>query len=140
MKSKIMEIFRSKLLIVLFFIATSTFLISLAFIQFELGPHGGNVKNAGPYNIELKNSYPEFYVFLLDKNNTPIKNHNISCEAKFIFADNKSYSSTLIPFGDDGFYGEVISSNYYLCKINFNVRGKSISTVFENDITIVRKK
>ena len=140
MKSKFIEIFRSKLIIIIFLITLSTLLISLAFIQFELGPHGGNVKNAGPYNIELKNSYPEFFVFLLDKNNTPIKNHNISCEAKFIFPDNTSYISTLIPYGEDGFYAASGSSNYYLCKINFNVSGKSISAIFENNITVVQKK
>lgn len=140
MKSKIINLFRSKLMLILFFLIILSIIISLAFIQYDLGPHGGTIKNAGVYNIELKNSYPVFYVFLLDRNHMPIKNYGITCDAKFIYQDTTSYDAILRPYSDDGFYSEYTSSSFNLCKINFNVRGRIVSAVFENDITIVKKK
>jgi hypothetical protein len=140
MKSKIINLFRSKLILTLFFLCIASLIISLAFIQYDLGPHGGTVKNAGVYNIELKNSYPVFYVFLLDRNHMPIKNYGITCDAKFIYQDTTSYNKALMPYSDDGFYSEYTSSGFNFCKINFNIRGRIVSAIFENDISIVKKK
>ena len=140
MKSKIINLFRSKLILTLFFLFIASLIISLAFIQYDLGPHGGTVKNAGVYNIELKNSYPIFYVFLLDRNHMPIKNYGITCDAKFIYQDTTSYKKALMPYSDDGFYSEYTSSGFNFCKINFNIRGRIVSAIFENDISIVNKK
>jgi hypothetical protein len=45
-----------------------------------------------------------------------------------------------MPYSDDGFYSEYTSSGFNFCKINFNIRGRIVSAIFENDISIVKKK
>ena len=59
-------------------------LLTVILVAFKLtdnpvGPHGGKVKTAGIYNIEMKNSYPNLYVFLLDSRLRPISNKPTLC-------------------------------------------------------------
>ena len=104
-----------------------------------MGPHEGVVKPAGDYNIEVKNSFTNFYAYLLDKKNKPISNKGITCEVRFIFSDNTGISTSLIPYLEDGFTTEKMMPEFYSCRVYFNIQGKSVSAKFENKNTIVQK-
>ena len=127
------------ILIAVFLLITIT-LISLNLMDNPVGPHGGVVKQAGMYNIELKNSYPNLYAFLLDNRQRPISNKGISCDGKLIFADSTSSIILFKPFWEDGFSMKLGSIRYYACRINFNVSGKVVSALFDNDNLIAPKK
>lgn len=114
-------------------------LISQNFFQSSVGPHGGIVKPAGEYNIEMKNIYPNIYTFLLNKNNKPIINKKLSCEISFLLPNKTIINSQLKPFGKDGFMMELGGLNYSSCRIFFNVSGKSVSAEFESENPIVKK-
>ena len=103
------------------------------------GPHGGTVKNAGGYNIEMHYSYPDIFAYLLTKDLKSISNKGILCNVKFILPDNTSVETDLKPFGDDGFTTNSCPLLFNATKINFNLSGKYISTKFENDNPIVEK-
>jgi uncharacterized protein YxeA len=130
MKSKI--IFLTLLLIALLF------LIGFEFYQPSVGPHGGIVKLAENYNIEMKNPYGNFYAYLLDKKLKPVSNKGISCEVKFFFADNTNMDAVLKPQGDDSFFTET-TARYQSCRVTFNVFGKIVSAKFENENPMVQK-
>jgi hypothetical protein len=128
------------IIIIAFLILLALFLISINFIQSPYGPHGGKVKEAGEYNIEMKNVYPNMYTVLLDKDYKPINNKGILCEIHFILPDNTKLNSQLKPFEEDGFTMELGGLNFSTCRVFFNVNGKSISAGFENENLIVQKK
>lgn len=128
------------IIIIVFLILLALFLISQNFFQSIIGPHGGKIKPAGEYNIEMKNVYPNIYTFLLDKKNKPIINKGILCEINFILPNHTVINSQLKPFREDGFTMELGEFNFSTCRVFFNVYGKSISAVFDNENPIVQKK
>lgn len=128
------------IIIIVFLILLALFLISQNLLQPTSGPHGGKVKPAGEYHIEMKNVYPNIYTFLLDKKNKPIKNKGILCEINFILPNHTVINSQLKPFREDGFTMELGELNFSSCRVFFNVYGKSISAGFENENPIVQKK
>ena len=121
-------------------ILLSFFLISINFIQSTLGPHGGIVKQAGKYNIEMKTNYPNMYTFLLDKNNKPMHNKGILCEIIYFLPNKTQINYQLNYFGAEGFLLESGALNYSSCRIIFNVFGKTLSADFKNENLIVQKK
>lgn len=117
-----------------------TLLIALPLYQSNTGPHNGVVKKAGEYHIEMKNTYPNLYVFLLDKQLKAISNEGISCEAIFSFPDNTSTKLVLLPYKKDGFYIESGKNRFSFCRIHFNLNGTTVSAEFENENNSVDKK
>jgi len=115
-------------------------LYSLNRNQSDLGPHGGKFKQADNFNIEMKESFPNIYVYLLDQKLKPVKNEGIFCEIKFYFPDSTSTDLALKPFRDDGFILEASKIVFNSFKVTFNVFGKSVSAKFEKESILVRKK
>lgn len=117
-------------------------LISFNFLESSsaTGPHGGNVKSAGEYYIEMKHSSFDFYAYLLDKKMKPISNKGISCEAKFVFSDSTLINVPLKPLGEDGFSTKSGAIAFSSCRIFFNVFGVYVSAEFENENPIVQEK
>lgn len=115
-------------------------LISLKVFQSSDGPHGGRVKQAEEYHIEMKNPGGSLHAFLLDRNQKPLSNKDITCRAKLFYPDNTSSEADMAPFGWDGFLIESIPRYYVSCRIVFNVSGKHISAEFENETLFVNKK
>jgi hypothetical protein len=105
----------------------------------EKGPHGGIVKKADNYFIEMTNPGKFFFAYLLDKNSKTISNKGISGDVKFFLPDSSIFDVQLKPSADDAFTGEGIPG-YSSCKITFNIFGRSISAKFENTLLIARKK
>ncbi len=127
------------IIISILLILLALLLVSKNFFQSPVGPHGGIVKPAGEYNIEMKTIYPNIYTFLLNKNNKPIINKKLSCEISFLLPNNSIINSQLRPFGKDGFMMELGGLNYSTCRIFFNVQGKSVSAEFESENPIAEK-
>lgn len=126
------------LLIVMLLIVT--LLIALPLYQSNMGPHDGVVKKAGEYYIEMKNTDPTIYAFLLNKQLKTISNEGILCEASFSFHDNTITKEVLLPYNKDGFYIESGKNKFSFCHIYFNVYGITVSAEFENENFSVDKK
>ncbi len=103
------------------------------------GPHGGVVKDAGRYKIEMKSMPTHFSTYLLDHTTQPISNKGLTCKAKFIFADSTMVDADLIPFGADGFEAKSLVGYFQSCRITFMAKGEAISAVFENEGVMVKK-
>jgi len=127
------------IIVILIIIAAITLLISLKMFQSPYGPHGGVVKPAGNYQIEMKNPFGNLYAYLLDVESKPMRNKRISCKVRYYFPDNTTTEIDLKPFGDDGFMAET-TTRFYSCRITFNLQGKSVSAKFENENPIVQKE
>jgi len=103
------------------------------------GPHGGMIKAADNYFIEVTNPDKLFFAYLLDKDSKAISNKGISGDIKYFLPDSSIFDVQLKPSGDDAFSGEGIRGFYY-CKVTLNVFGKPVSARFENTTLIARKK
>ena len=127
------------IIVVVIVLVAGGLLVSLNLFQSPNGPHGGVVKPAGNYQIEMKNPYGNLYAYLLDVESKPIRNRRVTCNVRYYFPDNTTTDVDLKPFGDDGFTAET-TIKFYSCKITFNLQGKSVSAKFENENPIVQKK
>jgi hypothetical protein len=120
-------------------------IIFLVFISFtenknlqDKGPHGGIVKKAENYFIELKNTEDLIKVYLLDNNMKTKENEGISGDARFYLSDNTDFTVELMPEQQEAFSAKGIPG-YLTCKITFNVFGRPISARFENEKLIAGK-
>jgi hypothetical protein len=121
----------------------ATFAMGLASIgiytSFD-GPHGGVVKDAGRYKIEMTSLPTHFSTYLLDNASQPISNKGLTCKAQFIFADSTSVDAELMPLGSDGFETKSLVGYFHSCRVTFIAKGESISAVFENEGVMVKKE
>ena len=129
---------KTKIIIIILLAIGAVSFISMNYFQTSIGPHDGTVKPAGDFNIEEKHIYPSLYTFLLDKKLKPINNKGISCEVKFILLDSTDINIPLKPYGNDGFVVETGSLKFKICRVYFNVFGKSVSAQFENEEAIAK--
>ena len=133
-------VMKTKIVLIGLLVVIMVTLNSLRIFQPIVGPHGGIVKQAGAYSIEMKENYPDFYAYLFVNNFKPVSNKGITCQARFILPDNTNIDVLLKPFGEDGFTAESGAFKFYSCRIYFNVFGKTVSAQFENENPIVQKK
>ena len=124
--------------IALFLLITFT-LIAIRLMQPAIGPHGGIVREAGQYHIEIRSEYTCLYVFLLDGKTVPIPNRGILCELRVLFPDNTDTRLLLKPYGTDGFFIRLGSQRFQTYKICFNVFGENVSTEFNTENLVVQK-
>src|SRR4051812_37856045 len=119
------------------FILVAISLISNGFQ--DKGPHGGIVKKADNYFIEMINPEKFLSAYLLDKSMKTISNKGISGDVKFFLPDSSIFDVQLKPSSDDAFTGEGIPG-FYTCKVTFNIFGRSVSAKFDNVTLIAFKK
>lgn len=131
---------KTKIILFSLLIILALILISLKIFQSSDGPHGGTVKQAGEYYIEMKNPGGSLYAFLLDQDRKPLSNTGMTCKAKLFYPDNTSSEAEMGYFAADGFFIESVPRYYTSCMILFNVSGKSVSAEFENETLFVDKK
>jgi hypothetical protein len=108
--------------------------------QVKTGPHGGSVRQAENYLIEMKSVYPDFYAYLLNKNSESIGNKNVTCDARFYLNDNTTMDIELHRFGEEGFKAQLAVTNYNSCRITFHRGRNSFSAKFDNENAIVKEK
>lgn len=104
------------------------------------GPHGGTVKKAGDFYIEMKNN-PDtsFFAYLLNKKLKTVSNKGISAEVKLFFPDSTALDVPLKPVAGNAFTAKIIPG-FSTCKITFLVFGKEVSALFDKETQIVQKK
>lgn len=131
---------RTKIIIITLLIIAALILISLRLFQSSEGPHGGTVKPAGEYYIEMKNPGGGMYAFLLNKDLKPISNKGITCRARLLHTDRAVTDVKLSFFGSDGFFVELIPRYYVTSTVIFTLPDKELSAEFENEVLFVDKK
>lgn len=105
---------------------------SLKLLKVQEGPHGGSVKMAGNYHIEMKNKANILHAYLLDEDMIPMKNEFTSCSVHFFYEDSTSMELKLQKYSDDGFSSGKQIPYFNSCKITFTVFGKNVSARFKN--------
>ncbi|MES2285501.1 MAG: hypothetical protein V4547_07420 [Bacteroidota bacterium] len=115
-------------------------LYSLNICQAITGPHGGELKPAENFNIELKEAFPNLHCYLLDQKLLPVSNKGVLCEVRFFLPNETSVDLNLKPFEDDGFILESNTIVYNSCRVTFNMSGKSVSAKFSKENLIVNDK
>jgi len=120
---------------------TIFFTVALFFLTQELnaqqksfGPHGGRLKTAGTYQIELFgcNDYIEIYLFDGDAN--AINNGNINGTVAFYYNQQSTLICMLVRYGMDGFTAKIPINTFLYCKPSLDIGGRFIITErFENE-------
>lgn len=103
----------------------------------DRGPHGGEIKAVDQYYIEMKSEPATIYAYFLDRNKMSVRNPNLKCEAKLMYADSTVTKIDLLPYGVDGFSGKIVADNYNTCLITFTFAGEKVSAAFENKTLLV---
>lgn len=103
----------------------------------DRGPHGGEIKAVDQYYIEMKSEPATIYAYFLDRNKMSVRNPNLKCEAKLMYADSSITKIDMLPFGTEGYYGKIAADNYNTCLITFTFAGEKVSAAFENERLLV---
>lgn len=95
-------------------------------------PHGGTVKSAGDFHIEVSYKDGMLMAYLLDGKEKTLKNTGVKATAVIQTADAKTLSITLIPGGDDSFmYTLDKAKKYNKAIVTFTTSGKTASASFD---------
>lgn len=95
-------------------------------------PHGGTVKSAGDFHIEVSVKDGMVMAYLLDGKEKAMKNKGVSATAVIQMADGQTSSITLIPSGNEGFmYTLDKAKKYNKAIVTFTTGGKTASASFD---------
>jgi hypothetical protein len=125
-------------LILALLVFTATALLSW-YTKAPDGPHGGVVKKAGNYYIEMKNPENYFSVYLLDRKLKTIKDKVDLAEVRFFMSDSTTLDVKLTPSPGNAYATKSIPG-FVSCKITFKVSGNEISAMFENHAQVAELK
>lgn len=105
-------------------------------------PHGGKVKAAKNYFVELLFTRENTFIYLFDsKDRKPVNNTGVTGKIVFTDFDNTSSSSDLTAYNNDGFIAKTNIPAYKSCIVSFEIKGVHISAQFdENENMADRKK
>ncbi len=96
-------------------------------------PHGGTVKTAGAYHIELVRQENKVLVYLLDAGEKTIGNKGVTATGIFQFDDKTTSNETFAPAGDDHFEVTLKKTGEFTCIISLKVEGKTVSAKFDKE-------
>ena len=95
-------------------------------------PHGGTVKSAGDFHIEVSVKDGMVMAYLLDGKEKAMKNTGVTGTALIQMADGQTSTITLIPSGNEGFmYTLDKSKKYNKAIVTFTTGGKTASASFD---------
>ncbi|MFN3665438.1 MAG: hypothetical protein ACK4S0_04730 [Sediminibacterium sp.] len=95
-------------------------------------PHGGTVKSAGGFHIEVSVKDGMVMAYLLDANEKTIKNKGVTGTAVIQMADGKTSTITLTPSGNEGFmYTLDKAKKYNKAIVTFITGDKTASASFD---------
>jgi len=103
------------------------------------GPHGGVVKWAEGYYIEMKSQDKFIYVYLLDNKFKTLENREVSGEVIFFLSNNTTLDVKLKPYMENMFMAEA-ADGFYSCRITLHKAGAYLSAIFENQSQIVQEQ
>lgn len=112
-------------------------LFTSAVIPDTKGPHGGELKSAGDYMIELDRTETTIEAYLFDSLGQAMGNRKISCEVILFYFDCTEYTVRMSPNGKEGFIGFVPDSFFSSCDVTFSYGDKQVTASFENPVMIV---
>jgi hypothetical protein len=127
---------RPNILFVILFFSTLG-MISLVLSR-PRGPHGGVVKKADNYFIEIKTFEKDFTAYLLTQKLRSVDTKEVAGEVKFYFPDSTDVNIPLKP-KDDGFVC-IAPGGFSSCKVSFTSVGKTVTARFEKQTQLVYKK
>lgn len=130
----------AKLILLGLLLSGIVILFSVNRYQETTGPHGGELKSAENFLIELKEAFPDLHCYLLDQKLLPVSNKGVLCEIRFFMPDETTVDINLKPFLNDGFILESNTIVYTSCRVTFNISGKSVSAKFDKENLIARGK
>jgi len=130
---------KSTLIVILLFSTLGLISFVLSPIQTQ-GPHGGTLKKAEGYFIEMKNFEKILSVYLLNEKLKAVPVKDVSGEVKLFFADHTDIIIPLKHSSEDVFTCK-LPEGMFSYKVTFNgVISKPISATFENSGQVVLKK
>ena len=112
-----------------------TLLFSLSFAQqSNLGPHGGRIKTAGKYKVELLGCDNYLEVYLYDADTNAVNNKEVTGSIEFYYNSEASLNSTLVRYGMDGFTARIPNNTFFYSKVTFDINGLLLVTEkFDNE-------
>lgn len=95
-------------------------------------PHGGTVKSAGDFHIEVSVKDGMVMAYLLDGKEKAMKNNGVTGAAVIQTSDGQTSTITLIPSGTEGFmYTLDKAKKYNKAIVTFTAGGKTASASFD---------
>jgi hypothetical protein len=95
-------------------------------------PHGGTVKSAGDFHIEVNMKDGMVMAYLLDAKEKAMPNSGVTATAVIQMADGQTSTVTLIPNGKEGFmYTLDKAKKYNKAIVTFTTAGKTASASFD---------
>ena len=95
-------------------------------------PHGGTVKSAGDFHIEVTVKDEKVMAYLLDAKEKPMANTGVTATAVIQMADGTTSNITLVPGGKDAFmYKLDKAKKYNKVIVTFVSAGKTASASFD---------
>jgi hypothetical protein len=105
------------------------------------GPHGGRLKTAGKYKIELFGCDDHIEVYLYDVDTNAISNGDITGIATFYYDNAETATTMFIRYGMDGFTAKIPSNSFIYCKPALDIDKKLVvSAKFENECLLSTQK
>ena len=102
--------------------------------QNGLGPHGGRLKTAGSYKIELLGCDNYLEIYLFDSDTNAINNNDIEGTVEFFYSAQATLVSPLVHYGMDGFTAKIPINTFLYSKPSLTVKGTFIVTEkFDNE-------
>ncbi|MGZ3864512.1 MAG: hypothetical protein ACXVPN_16470 [Bacteroidia bacterium] len=127
-----------KPLIFVVLIFTALSVVSWIFLKPQ-GPHGGVVKRADNYFIEMKSEEKAFSAYIFDKKFKAIEIPDIHGKVKFYFRGSADINVPL-NLSTKNEFKCIPPIGYYSCKVMFTIMGKPVSANFFNPMQIVMQK
>lgn len=98
----------------------------------HVAPHGGVVRSANPYHMELVQRAGELHIYLLGEKMTPVANKALSGTVMVQTTDNKTATVTLVAGGDDHLVAKLpAGAKVRTAIVSLKADGKAINTRFD---------
>jgi hypothetical protein len=133
MHNKINSKMKTTKLIILSFILLMAGTASFAQFKFK-APHGGFLKKAGSYHIEMVQSESKLTFYLLDAKGKTLSNKSVKGSVLYEFFNKSKATSSLTNDKKNGFIVDIPKASVFTyCTVTLVVKGKNISAKFIND-------
>jgi hypothetical protein len=98
----------------------------------HVAPHGGVVRSASPYHMELVQQANELHIYLLAAKMAPVPNKSLSGTVMVQTTDNKTTTVTLAAGGDDHLVAKLpAGAKVRTAIVSLLADGKTINTRFD---------
>lgn len=98
----------------------------------HVAPHGGVVRSASPYHMELVQQANELHIYLLAAKMAPVPNKSLSGKVMLQTTNNKTTTVTLAAGGDDHLVAKLpAGAKVRTAIVSLTADGKAINTRFD---------